>query len=453
MRGASVSIMVKEANNDAVVFSYDADREVIPASVIKTVTTATAIELLKENFRYETAIMYDGEIQNNTLKGNLYIRGSGDPTLGSGNIGADRDKTIRKWVNAVKDAGICKITGSIISDESIFDTEGPSMKWLREDLGSYYGQGCYGLNVYDNRYSLFLKTGKPNSKPEIQRSDPGMLSIFFHNYLKTAEVKKDSTYIVGFPFSNERYLYGVVPAKRLSYKLTGDIPDPALFLAQYMKQKLEKEGIVVAGEFTCYRILSQENKWKRKERKILTTTYSLPLKDLIGITNHVSSNLYADALLKTIGLRYRTEAAVSSFSKGVVVLNNYWKKKGIETAPLWMFDGSGLAPTNKVTAKFLCEILSYMATQSKYSKTFIESIPKAGVEGTVQNTLRGSFLHGKARLKSGSMSRVRSYAGYITKENKQYVMAVLVNNFSCKQSRIKTDIEQLILSLFTTNEH
>jgi D-alanyl-D-alanine carboxypeptidase/D-alanyl-D-alanine-endopeptidase (penicillin-binding protein 4) len=448
MHGASVSIMIKDIYNDSVIFGYDADREVIPASIIKTVTTATALELLGENFRYETAIMYDGHIREGVLYGNIYICGNGDPTLGSSDVETDRDKTIRKWISAIKNKDIRKITGAIIADESIFDTEGISMKWLREDLGSYYGQGCYGLNIYDNRYSLFLNTGEPGSKPDIQRTEPDISSISFHNYLITKETTADSIYIVGLPYSNERYLYGVVPANRSEYKLNGDIPEPALFLAEYVTEKLKKEDIEIIEEPICYRKLLQAGKWEKQERKIITTTYSPPLKDIVRITNHVSNNLYADALLKTIGLRYKSDEIVSSFEKGIRVLHQHWKEKNIDTSSLWMFDGSGLAPTDKVTANFLCEFLSYLATKSAVSETFIESIPRAGMEGTVKNMLKGSALQGKVRLKSGSMNRVRSYTGYITKDDTLYAVAIIVNNFSCKQNQIKIDMEQLLLCLF-----
>jgi D-alanyl-D-alanine carboxypeptidase/D-alanyl-D-alanine-endopeptidase (penicillin-binding protein 4) len=448
MQGASVSIMIKNVRDGSVLYSYDADREVIPASVMKVVTTATALEVLGEDFRYETAILYDGHIQDRILDGNLYIRGSGDPTLGSSDLGPDRDKIIREWITAIRDTGINEITGSVIADESIFDTEGISMKWLREDLGSYYGQGCYGLNIYDNRYSLFLRTGEPDSKPCIERSEPDMSSVCFHNYLNTENIAADSTYIVGFPYANERYLYGAVPANRPEYKLSGDIPDPALFLSGYLTELLEKENIKVAKTPSCHRILMQEGKWDRKDLKMIAVTCSPPLKELVRITNHASNNLYADALLKTIGLEYKPDGMISSFDKGAKLISGHWEEKGIKTSSLWMFDGSGLAPADKITARFLCDLLSYMATQSGASETFVESIPRAGMEGTVKNTLKGSALQGIARLKSGSMSRVRSYAGYVTAENEQYAVAILVNNFSCRQSRIKTDIEQFLLALF-----
>lgn len=448
MRGASVSIMIKDVRSDSVVFGYDVEKEVTPASVMKIVTTATVLEILGERFRYETAVMHDGDIRNHVLYGNIYIRGSGDPTTGSSDTKTGRDKIIREWVSAIKNKDIRKITGAVIADESVFDTEGVSMKWLREDLGSYYGQGSYGLNIYDNRYSLFLNTGEPGDKPEIGRSEPDMSPfIVFRNYLTAQNADTDSAYIVGLPYSTERYLYGALPANRTAHKLQGDIPEPALFLARHVTERLKQEGIEIAGEPACYRILSQDGKWEKRERKIITTSYSPPLKDIIRTTNHVSHNLYADALLKTIGRRYKPDEAASSFEKGIGALHAYWEGKGLETSSLWMFDGSGLSPADKITAAFLCDLLSYMATKPAATDAFMQSLPRAGMDGTVQNMLKGSALHGKARLKSGSMSRVRCYAGYVTKNDRLYAVAFLVNNFSCKQNRIKTDMEELLLSL------
>jgi D-alanyl-D-alanine carboxypeptidase/D-alanyl-D-alanine-endopeptidase (penicillin-binding protein 4) len=448
MSGASVSLLVKDVHDGSIVYSYDAERELIPASVLKLVTTATAFELLGENFRYETVLLYDGHISDGVLHGNLYIRGSGDPTLGSRDTDTDRNKIVRQWIRDLKQKGISKITGSVIADESVFDTEGTSMKWLREDLGSHYGQGCYGLNFHDNRYTLFLNTETGGEKPDINRCEPDIPDLFFHNYIKTNTGSKDSAHIVGFPYSNERYLYGTVPAGRSSVMLRGDIPEPALFLAQYLTKQLEEQQIVVNGAPTCHRILSTQGKWQKPERLFLTASYSPRLREMARTTHFVSSNLYADALLKTIGLAHRTDKVVSSFEKGIYMLHKHWNEKDIQTSALWMFDGSGLALTDKLTARFLSDLLSYMATKSAASKAFIESIPRAGMDGTVAGFLKGNELQGKARLKSGSMSRVRSYAGYVTKDHKQYAVVILVNNFSCKQTVMRLHIEQLLKSLF-----
>ena len=179
MQGASFSLLIQEVETGTVVFAYDTIRQMSPASVLKTVTTATALELLGEDYQFPTTISYDGRIEQGVLRGNLYIEGSGDPTLGSRHFAADKNnyrpdqnRFIPQWITAIQNAGIQQIEGRIIADESIFDTEGTSMKWMQEDLGADYGAGSYGISIFDNSYSLYIRTGKSGTKPLILRTDP-----------------------------------------------------------------------------------------------------------------------------------------------------------------------------------------------------------------------------------------------------------------------------------------
>lgn len=450
MRGASFSLIVKDVQDGKTVCSYDTDRLQSPASVLKTVATATALEILGEDYRYPTTLEYDGTLENGTLKGNLYIKGSGDPSLGSSYFAPDQNKFLSAWIAALQKAGIRRITGSIISDESIFDTEGASVKWLREDMGNYYAPGSYGLSVFDNMYKLSLQTGAVGSRPVLKGTEPNIPFIRFKNYLKTASVSSDSAYIIGAPLDDVRYLYGVLPANRETYVLKGDIPDPALYLAHYLTDRLRQKGIQVDGAPSCYRIEAEENRWNKKERKEIVTTYSPTLREIASVCNHVSHNLYADALLKTIGLQYkpRKNEVISSFGRGVQVVKEYWEKKGLDVFSLRMNDGSGLAPVDKVSAGFMGELLAYMATESAVSEAFIASLPQAGIEGSVRNFLKGSKLQGKARLKSGGITGVRSYAGYITEDGKTYAVAIFSNNYSCPMNRMTGALEKLLLQLF-----
>lgn len=450
MRGASFSLVVKDVQEGRTVYSYDTDRLQSPASVLKTVATATALEILGEDYRYPTTLEYDGILENGTLGGNLYIKGSGDPSLGSSHFAPGQNKFLSTWIAALQKAGIKHITGSVISDESIFDTEGVSIKWLREDMGNYYAPGSYGISIFDNMYKLSLQTGAAGTRPVLKGTEPDIPFIRFKNYLKAAPVSSDSAYIIGAPLDDVRYLYGVLPANREAYVLKGDIPDPALYLARYLTDQLQQKGIRVDGSPSCYRIEVEENRWKKGERKEIVTTYSPTLREIASICNHVSHNLYADALVKTVGLQYkpRRNEMISSFGRGVQVVKEYWEKKGLDVFPLRMNDGSGLAPADKVSAGFMGELLVYMATESAVSDAFIASLPQAGIEGSVRNFLKGSKLQGKAHLKSGGITGVRSYAGYITKDGKTYAVAVFSNNYSCPMSRMTRALEKLLLQLF-----
>lgn len=457
MKGASFALVAKEVDSGNVLYAFDEDRSLIPASVMKLVTTATALELLGKDFRFETTLEYDGKIENGVLHGNLYIRGGGDPTLGSAFFAEDRNAYhpdantfMPQWIDALTKAGIHTVNGRVIADERIFDTEGISRKWLYEDMGSYYGTGCYGLSVFDNQYKLMLRTGVAGSKPSIKQTAPAMESLRFHNYLTATSVSSDSSYILGMPFARERYLYGVVPAGRDNYILKGDIPDPALFLAEYVTDKLFQAGFEISEDPTCFRLLAEEGVVPTGQRTTVCVTLSPTLSKIAAKTNEVSHNLYAEALLKTLGLQYQPQnkEVISSTDRGVKTILNYWQAKGLDTSVLQLYDGSGLAATDKLTAEFICDLLIHMSKKSSVGEAFIQGIPRAGIEGSVRNFLKGSRLQGNTRLKSGSMSGVKAYAGYIQKDNRTYAVALMVNSYAGEGRPVTKAIENLLLSLF-----
>lgn len=454
MKGATFSLKAVHARTGKVLYSYEEEREVIPASVLKLVTTATALELLGETYRFPTVISYDGDLHNGILNGNIYIEGSGDPSLGSTHFSGDRTRFtpdqmafLSLWTEAVRQAGIKEIRESVVADESLFDLENISPKWLWEDMGNYYGAGSYGLNLFDNLFYLTLSTGNAGSRPVVVAEEP-TVGLTYRNELLAASVATDSAFILGAPFSRERALQGVLPANRPQYTLKGDIPDPPLFLANLFTEQLRGEGIHVEESPTSCRILTRSGKWLQTERNKLTTTYSPPLREIVRITNLRSHNLYADALLKTIGLQNNSPLPLSSFGRGVERVRQFWKEKGIDTGALWIYDGSGLSPIDKVSASFMVDVLLFMNTEASASEAFIRSIPQAGKEGTVVNFLRGTPLEGRARLKSGGMSRVKSYAGYITLNGEEYAVSLFVNNYRCEGREMTRALEKLLVSLF-----
>lgn len=449
MQGASFSLVVKDLEGGRTVCSYDADRLLSPASVLKIVTTSSALDILGEDYRFPTSLEYEGTVKEGVLHGNLYIKGSGDPSLGSSYFSPEQNRFLSVWTDALRKAGIRRITGRVIADESIFDTEGSSVKWLREDMGNYYAPGSYGISVFDNLYKLSLRSGEAGTRPSIKGTEPDVSFIRFKNYLNTATVSSDSAYIIGAPLDSVRYLYGTIPAGRDRYVLKGDIPDPALFLAAYLTSWLHRQGVRIDGSPSCYRLEAEQDRWKKRERTTLITTYSPPLREIARVCNRVSHNLFADALLKTVGLRYkpRKNEVISSFGRGVAVIRDHWKKKGLDVSYLRMDDGSGLAPTDKLSAAFMSDLLLYMARESAVSEAFIASLPQAGLEGSVRNFLKGTKLQGKARLKSGGITGVRSYAGYIEKGGKTYAVAVFSNNYSCPMRQMTAALEKLLLQL------
>lgn len=449
LKGATVALSVKEVCTGKTVYAYGPDLAVTPASVMKTVTTAAALEILGGDYTFPTVLEYSGRLENGVLHGNLYVRGSGDPTLGSAYAGDTVPFFADVLLGAVRAAGIREIRGAVVADEGCFDLEGVSWKWVNEDLGSYYGAGSYGINVFDNTYRLYLRTGAAGSRPVVGKTVPPV-DLDFRNHLICSSAAAPEYYISGNPFSRERTLYGTVPAGNDTYTIQGDIPDPALFLATYLTGRLQQQQVSVAGEPTCRRLLEERGAWTDEEKTPLFTHVSPPLRRIVRIVNEHSQNLYADILAKTLGTGYTPmkPGRWTSFRRGTARIVRHWERHGLDTSLLWMYDGSGLAVTDKLTAGFLTDLLVYMRTRSRVGTDFYVSLPVVGKEGTVKNFLKGTGLEGKARLKSGSMSRIKSYAGYVHSGGKEYAVALVVNNYPAEAAEIRKEMEELLLALF-----
>jgi D-alanyl-D-alanine carboxypeptidase/D-alanyl-D-alanine-endopeptidase (penicillin-binding protein 4) len=432
LKHAAVGFKAIDLTTGKTIASYNESMALTPASNMKIVTTATALDLLGENFYYETPIVYDGSIRNSVLNGNLYIKGSGDPTLGSEFIEKDKEAFLKEWLVAINRAGIKRISGNIIALDQLFGYEGVSSKSLWEDMGNYYAAGVYGISVFDNMYRVYLQSFAPGSETNVLFTEPQMEEIRFTNEVKASVSNKDESFISGIPFSNARRLYGKIPANRSSFAVKGDIPDPGLFLAQYFRSYLQKNGIEVDGKATTFRL---HPLFPEKEQ-MLGSVRSKHLASIVRVTNVRSNNQYAEALYKEL-----------SISKNINIVD-YWKEKGLDSNALIMFDGSGLSPLNAVSAGFLIDILVYMDRKTGKSGAFYQSLPLVGKEGTVASFLKNTSLDGKARLKSGGFTNVQSYSGYIEKGNKRYAISLIVNNFTGNRADLRKQIEKLLLGVF-----
>lgn len=414
-RNANISILVKDLKTGKVLHSHRSSNATIPASTMKLVTTATALEMLGADYQFKTTLEIDGEISTDSvLNGNLIIYGNGDPTLGSAKLGDIY--FLNDWVSAVKKAGIKHITGDIIADASAYDTEGVNPKWLWEDMGNYFASGAYGISYKDNTFEMELKSGAVGTTPEIMKIAPNIPELTFKNYLNSTSIRFDSAYFYGAPFQNERSIYGEIPANRASFTIKGDIPRPGLVLARDFAWKLKSSGISIFGNATDEAVIGN--------RAVIYTHLSPKLSEIIKEINVTSNNHFAEHLFRHLSLQKSKQA---SSVESVKVIRSFWQSKGIPVDELFMQDGSGLSPMNAVSANFFVSLLTYM-DKSKNSAVFRTSLPISGKTGTLRSFLKGTSLDGKVQAKSGTMSRIKSYAGYINSGEKRLIFAIIVNN-------------------------
>ena len=435
LENANISLMVKELGTNKIVYQFRPNNVTIPASTMKLVTTATALELLGPSFCFQTKLEIDGTLSSTgVLNGNLYIRGGGDPTLGSEKMG-DAD-FLNKWVEAVKECGIKKINGQIVTDGTLFDDEGVNPKWTWEDIGNYYAAGAYGISYMDNTFKLVLKSGSVGTIPEILRTEPELPTLLFENHLKSTEIDSDSAYFYGAPMSNHRIIRGEITANRVEFVIKGDIPNPSILLAEHFQEKLKQSGISVSE-------LPSDIVKKVTERKVIHVQNSPPLSEIIAETNIHSNNGYAEEIFRYLALKSNK---VATSNGAIREIRTYWKEKKLNTNQLFMYDGCGLSPLDAVSANFFVELLTYMKT-SPNKDAFFNSLPVAGKSGTLKNFLVKTSLQGKVHAKSGTIGGVKCYAGYIENNNKTYVFSVLVNHFNGTSKAATKKIEEFLLQI------
>ncbi|MEG1574926.1 MAG: D-alanyl-D-alanine carboxypeptidase/D-alanyl-D-alanine-endopeptidase [Bacteroidales bacterium] len=444
MKDAVAGISVVNLSNGEIVECYNESLPLVPASTLKLLVTASALKCYPFDKTFETVVSYCGEIKGDSLIGDIYVTGCGDPTLGSTYGKQRHDAIFSGIVNVLRVNGIRDISGRIVADDSNFSYQGVSPTWMMEDIGNYFAAGSYGINFCDNRYSLLLRTDKDGKKPVIIGCNPLIPDVKFTNYLTTKGDGNGSAYITGIPFSDCRILSGYVPHGRERYVIKGDIPDPAMFFADTLKEYLRKNGVKCFGGATTVRLLLLSEKPICKGLKHLYSHKSDKLADIINVTNNISNNMYAETLLRWVALAKGKEASADG---GIAAVKEIWRETGADLSGIWMYDGNGLSPKNRISPEKLSEILSAAANDKSVAAYFSASIPQTAKEGTVRNFMTGSPIAHKLRLKSGSMEGVQCYAGYFYGKE-SYAVVVMVNGFTANRSDVQRVIEHLLYGIF-----
>jgi serine-type D-Ala-D-Ala carboxypeptidase/endopeptidase (penicillin-binding protein 4) len=437
---ASVSLCVKEVATGSTVLEYNSAKSLMPASVQKLITSAVALEMLGPDYSFKTEIGYSGILDTITgvLRGNIIIKGGGDPSLGSENFSDHYRDFPGSWTDEIIKLGIKKIDGRILTDDSFYDLQPVPSKWLWEDEGNYYGAGVYGLSVFDNTYEIHLNTTSGDKKVKITRVNPPECSYELTNRL-AAYGTADEGYVYSAPFSNSAWLEGSVPAGKEDFILRASIPDPPLLLAKIFSNRLREAGIPVSEEPSSERLVVV----KSSDKFIpIAETTSPKLSDITLVLNHESVNLYAEHLIKELARKFGYQGSTAT---GVEVIMKFLRVQGISTDGLFMEDGSGLSPLNAVSAGTLSEILLYMKNQGKYFTEYFSTFPEPGKDGTLKRHFLDPVFDSRIRAKTGSMTRVRSYAGYLTTiKGNEMVFCFIVNNYSGSSPRLLLGMEDIL---------
>jgi serine-type D-Ala-D-Ala carboxypeptidase/endopeptidase (penicillin-binding protein 4) len=442
-KSAQAGFHLSEMETGKVLFELNSDKMMIPASVLKLVTSAAALEILGPDYRFRTRIGYTGRIENGILRGNLIIAGGGDPALGSEYF---RDHYffphfLEVWAQRIKAAGISRIEGNLILDGSLYDTEKIPPTWIWQDMGNYYGAGASALTIYDNLFRISFRSPRHAGEPaEIISMYPLVEGLEWKNEVLSSDINRDMAYVFGSPEDNRRVIRGTIPKNRRSFTIKASNPFPESLLAHDLLNTLSVNGVFLTGQTVFDKVPAQQFMQ-------IFSFESPPLKEIIKVLNVESVNLFAEHLVKQIAAE---KTGIGSMETGLKIISEFWQSKGLNTSQLIMEDGSGLSHFNAVSPAFMSAVLHYMFNTSPAFSAFYESLPTAG-KGTLVSFNGQHFPENTLRLKSGSMTRVRCYSGYLKlKSGNTAAISVMVNHFSGSHSMLIAEIEDLLSTLSTS---
>lgn len=436
LANASICIAVSDNQTNEMLIESMPQLSLVPASIMKVATTATALEVFGPDFRFNTTLSYSGNLKNDTLFGDLQIIGGGDPTLGSEYFPENKNFQ-KKWIEAMQNKNIKAITGNLIMDASVYESQSIPGSWIWEDIGNYFGAGASGISMSDNLYEIHLKSEAVAGKPtQIIGIVPKIPNLELTNEVLSSDSNSDEAYVFGSPEENRRVIRGTIPKNQSDFIVKASVPNPASLLASEFRKTLTASGISISGD-------TKYEKAKNASTQ-LVVIQSPPLREIIKITNHESVNLFAEHLLKHLAFQ---KTGLGTTKDGCQFIVQFWKDKGLDMTGFFMNDGSGLSRFNAITASQLVYILNYMKTKSLYSTDFHQSLATVG-NGTLTVFTESNFPNQCLRAKSGSMTRVRCYAGYLTSiSGRQLSFTIMLNNFSCSQKEATLKIEELLVGL------
>lgn len=410
LKNATWGFVVYDPKTKKIISSYNENTPLVPASTTKLLTTETAMSMLGENYRWMTQLEYSGEIdENGTLNGNLYIVGSGDPSLGTNKAGAWSYKDIvSDFAVGMAREGIKKVNGDIVIQTALFKG---NISALPENV----------VWLENNNYYLPVGTTK-----EINPANEKLI------VKKSMNPAADKKFFYVSPYVNK-----IVYAEKYDGNgtLTTKLPDAPAFLANSFKASLVKSGVAVTGKVT-----PKMTDASPEVRKMISAYKSPTLGDIIYYTNQRSDNSLAEALLKTVGY---FQVGDQTSESGRIVVNNHLKDIAFDVEGLNYMDGSGLSRSNKVTPISQVKYLSSLMDE-KFYKTYFNSLPIGGQSGT----LKGMFVgegNGQVFAKTGTLNKVKTLAGYLkTNSGRTLVFSLMVNNYAGSVGQVKSKMETIL---------
>jgi N-acetylmuramoyl-L-alanine amidase len=425
--GATIAARVVELETGRELYAERIDEPVIPASNLKLLTSAAALDKFGPDYPLTTVLALDGD--------DLWVIGTGDPSTGDAKMAAARGETpttmFDRWAAALAAKGVKEIKGNLYYYDGAFDDEQVHPTWSRGYLTDWYAAPVAGLNFNDNCVDVTLRPAVgPGGKPA--DGQPALFDVMPPTTKLVTIENKTVTNGKGTPEIARR-------ADADAYTLTGGVPatkpveskavtDPGAFFADALRANLTSHGIVIKGdtEQAAHPLGGPAGPPADK----IVAVHATPMKDVLTRLNKASQNLFAEAMSKLLGRTAAVEAgdpsARGSWAGGSAAIHAFLKRVGVDESAYVIADGSGLSRANRVTARGHTDLLIAMS-KHKYGEVFRDTLPIGGVDGTIGKRMKD--IAGKVHAKTGYIGGVRALSGYAqTDGGKWLVFSMIYNN-------------------------
>ncbi len=417
-KNSKLGVVVKSLTSGKTIYEHNPDKMYIPASNEKIITSVSALSLLGKDYRFKTEFYSGGGISNGVLHGGLYIKGYGDPTLSEGHLGY--------IVFQLKQRGVKEIKGKVVVDDSYFEKDRYAKGWKEEWKDDFYSPAISALSFNYNIIELKVYASKSGNRPAI-KIEPKGSNI---KVINTAVTSRKKGALKTIWQNDETIVLSGTIKPKANVTLKIPVLDPTLFTGNVIRNAIEEAGIKVSGPVVANTV----PRWA----KTIYTHYSDPLSSVITEYNKNSVNIIGENLMKTMGAEYK--GIPGTWENGSAVISEFLKEVGIKNG-FTIVDGSGLSLLNRVSPETLTDILSYAYENKLIATDFIESLPVAGVDGTLRKRFRQSEIKGRVRAKTGYLNNVRALSGYIfTKKGDVLVFSILSNGFGWKTKELQNNL-------------
>jgi D-alanyl-D-alanine carboxypeptidase/D-alanyl-D-alanine-endopeptidase (penicillin-binding protein 4) len=459
---ASAQMAVKIASLDTgrTLYEENAAKLLHPASNMKIYTLSAALDRLTPDFRFKTSVYaLSSPDASGTIRGDLIIYGRGDPSFAASFNNGDYYKAIDDFAARIAAAGVRRVEGNIVGDESYFTGSRLGYGWEWDDLQWYYGAEVSALTVNDNSLDLFVKPGQEIGSQAIITTGPVTPLVTIINHVTTA------------PRGTRRNVTVVRPLGTNTLEVSGSVPlgldaadkgnvgsvaiaNPAHLFVYMLRSALAAKGVTIAGQSLVIDARGRNGLPLQTDSLVeIASVQSPPLSIIAAQTLKPSQNLYTELILRTLGKFVGPNGAAASAERtttddGIEAVKTFLRGAGIEPRSQFvMADGSGLSRHDYITANATLQLLTYMSTH-RYASAFRDALPIAGVDGTLRTRMRGTPAAGNLRAKTGTISGVASLSGYVTTAaGERLVFSIILNNYPEESSSRRSFIDAIAVLL------